>query len=271
VILVGSVILLTLSRGGLLFALIGTLTYVIINRGQGARQIAVGVTVLGVAAWFGMSRIPNAERITKRYESLGEMAEDGSFQGRVEIMSYGLPSLLREPLGRGLGASGMAGRLQDGSGGRRRGSVVDAGWFNILLVYGVPGTGLLLAALVSAWRVLGQRFRDVRLRDGHVLLARAMMITLIPTCFVGDLLTGFSIFWLALGCGIAWRPPTPAAAAPAGTGRRVPGGTGMMVPGPGRAGGAAVPPPGASAQGERRRAEPESGDAPPERGFWLRD
>ena len=88
----------------------------------------------------------------------------------------------------------------------KRVAVADAGWFNVALTYGIPGTALLLTALVSAWRLLVQRFRQANLRDDHVLLARAMMITLIPTCFVGDLLTGFSIFWLALGCGVVLPP-----------------------------------------------------------------
>lgn len=207
VILVFSAILLTLSRGGLLFAIIGAVTYLLINRGRGARQIALAVALVGAAAAFGMERIPNAERITSRFETLGEMNEDGSYQGRVQIMSSGFGELLQRPMGMGLGAVGLATRVNTGTISNDQSvTVSDAGWFNLALTYGIPGTVMLLVALVSAWRLLDQRFRSVNLRDDHVLLARAMMLTLVPTCFVGDLLTGFSIFWLALGCGVVLPP-----------------------------------------------------------------
>jgi len=58
VILVFSVILLTLSRGGLMYAILGTVIHLTINRGQAGRQIAIGVVLIGGAAWFGMDRIP---------------------------------------------------------------------------------------------------------------------------------------------------------------------------------------------------------------------
>jgi hypothetical protein len=213
VILVFSVILLTLSRAGLLYVAIGTVCYLFINGGRGGKQIAIGVLVLGIAAWKGMDLIPNADRVKDRFETLGEMNEDGSFVGRVQIISSGFPSLMESPQGLGLGAVGLASRVNTGGNlSGKKISVVDAGWFNIILTYGIPGSVLLLTAMLRAWKLLAYRYRHPRLRDDHVLLARAMMITLIPCCFVGDLLTGFSIFWLALGCGIslpAVRGPRP--------------------------------------------------------------
>jgi hypothetical protein len=240
VVLVFSVILLTLSRGGLLFAAIGTIAYLLVNRGRGAKQVAFAIAVLGIAGWFGIERIPNAERVTKRFESLGEMEEDGSFKGRVEIMSGGLGAVLQQPFGHGLGSAGaLAARVNASSA--RPGITPDSGWFIIFLVYGIPGTALLLVALVSAWRLLNRRFRQPELRDRHVLLARCMLISLLPCCFAGDLLTGYSILWLALGCGISLPPRfarsvvierSPAVRGSAGAGR--PGGAGSgPVPGPG--------------------------------------
>ncbi|MBU6302119.1 MAG: hypothetical protein KGS60_11230 [Verrucomicrobia bacterium] len=203
VILVFSAILLTLSRGGLLFAVIGTGTYLLVNQGRGARQIATAVLLVGAAGWWGMERIPNAERVIKRFESLTEIQEDQSYKGRVMVMSGGMDTIARSPLGLGLGAVGLATRVNTGSLSMAKNTVVDGGYFNVVLTYGVPGTLLLFAALVLAWGLLQHRFKRKTMLDDHVLLGRAMMITLIPACFAGDLLTGFSIFWLALGCGVA--------------------------------------------------------------------
>jgi hypothetical protein len=225
VILVFSVILLTLSRGGLLFAVLGTAIHLIINRGQAGRQIALGVAVVGTAAWFGMNKIPNAERVVKRFETIGGIQEDGSYKGRFMIMSSGFTSLAQNPFGLGLGAVGLATRVNSGSLTTSN-TVVDAGYFNLILVYGVPGIALLLTSLILAWRLLARRYQQREFRDDHVLLARSMLITLIPACFAGDLLTGFSIFWLALGCGISFPPQRRGARsalpAPSGVGRGAP-------------------------------------------------
>ncbi len=79
----------------------------------------------------------------------------------------------------------------------------DGGYFDILLTYGIPGTLLMLAALRVAWKHFTFRFQSSYLRDDYVLLARALMASLAITCFVGNQLNGFSILWLAFGCGFA--------------------------------------------------------------------
>ena len=261
VVLVFSVILLTLSRGGVLFAAIGTIAYLIVNKGRGAKQVAFAIAVLGGAAWIGIDRIPNAERVTERFESLGEMQEDGSFKGRVNIMSGGVGSVLRRPLGQGLGSAGaLASRVN--AGAMAPGTTPDSGWFVIILVYGIPGTALLLGALFASWRLLNRRFLHPILRDRHVLLARSMLISLIPCCFAGDLLTGYSILWLALGCGISVPPRLARMASGALVTKQ---GAGPVSKTPGQripAGERSVPP-------DEPPATDESGAAQG-RGFWLR-
>jgi len=99
------------------------------------------------------------QRVTKRFETLGEVQEDGSYKGRVMIMSAGFNSLAESPFGLGLGAVGLANRVNTGTlsgtlpGGEQRG-VADAGYFNLILAYGVPGTVMLLWALYLAWQLL---------------------------------------------------------------------------------------------------------------------
>ena len=202
VVLVFSTILLTTARSGLLIALIATLVFLLVNRGAKKGQIALATVVVGLAAWFGMARLPGSERIIERFETLGNMEEDGSFQGRVDIMLGGPKALLLNPLGGGLGAAGLGTRVNTG-GARTTTTFGDAGYFQILLVYGVIGTTLLLAGLYIVWNRLGLYYRTATLRNEHVLLVRALMIAMIPACAAGDALTGFSIFWLALGCGLA--------------------------------------------------------------------
>ena len=181
-------------------------------------------------------------------------------------MGGGFSSIAQEPLGVGLGSAGLAARVNTGTVAGSGGKVGDAGWFQIILIYGLPGTGFLLAAMLSGWRLLGQRFRVPTLRDDHVLLARAMMITLIPTCFVGDLLTGFSIFWLALGCGISIPPRL---SRPLTTERPALGGPAGRAQGPGIS--EPVGPDSAVEPTIEATADDDSSASPESRGFWLRN
>ena len=76
VILVLSVILLAETRTGLILAVLSTMVYVMVNRGTGFWQLALGLVVVGAAAYFGMGLMPGArERIQERSVDSREHAE----------------------------------------------------------------------------------------------------------------------------------------------------------------------------------------------------
>jgi hypothetical protein len=218
VLLVFSAILLTLTRGSLLIAGVSTIIFLVVNRGANKAQIIIGALVLLLGGYYGISKIPNSERIFDRYESLGNMSEDGSYVARTAIMDASVGQVLANPLGLGLGASGLASRVNTGAT-KVKAEVVDAGYFDILLNYGIPGTILILVAMLTIWKQLNLRYRHPQYRTEHVLLARALMASLLVTCFIGNLLTQFSVLWLAMGTGLAIR----ATGSVAGRGLRVAG------------------------------------------------
>jgi len=208
VILVFSIILQTFSRTGIIMAIVGCVAYVLINRGKGFWQIAIGVLVLGGAGMFFMEKMPNAERLTERLETFENMQEDSSLQGRLQIMEHGPALLLQTPQGYGLGAWGLATRVNTGTT-QTEARVMDAGPFDLALVFGLPGFALLAAAMAILWSVLSERFRTPQTLDEHVYLARAFFITVLIGSFVGNILMNFSILWLAFGCGLVVNHPVP--------------------------------------------------------------
>jgi len=211
VLLVFSVILLTLSRGGIIIAGVATMVFLIVNKGAKTGQILVAGAVLAVGVIYGITKIPNSERIIERYQKTAEkMTEDGSYEGRIEIMQGSVSMVLSHPVGYGLGAVGLATRINTGQT-KAAARVVDAGYFEILLTYGIPGTLLMLVALWKIWRQLGLRYRAPAYCTDHVLLARALMFSLPVICFFGNLLNQFSVLWLAMGTGLAVRALNPAA------------------------------------------------------------
>ena len=99
VVLVLSVILLAGTRTGLILAAISTMVYVMVNRGTGFWQLALGLIVISVAGYFGMGAMPGSEDVQKRFSTLGNMQEDGSYLGRVEIYQDSVGAILTNPIG----------------------------------------------------------------------------------------------------------------------------------------------------------------------------
>jgi len=209
VLLVFSAILLTLSRGGIIIATAATAAFLIVNKGAKISQVIVAAVALAVGAFYGVSKIPNSERIIERYQKTAQdMGEDGSFEARSAIMQASAGTILSNPLGFGLGAVGLAVRINTGDA-KTSARFADGGYFDILLTYGLPGTFLMLLALWRIWKQLRLRYRNALYRTDHVLLARALMFSLVLTCFFGNFLNQFSILWLAIGTGLAIRPTNP--------------------------------------------------------------
>jgi O-antigen ligase len=160
--------------------------------------------------------------------------------------------ILSNPLGYGLGAVGLATRINTGET-KSAAKVVDAGYFDILLTYGIPGTILMLMAVWKIWIQLKLRYKNPAYRTDHVLVARALMLSLVVTCFVGNFLNQFSVLWLAMGTGLAIRAAGPLAR------------NGLRVAGDGRRAGALLAAGHAAAREELARQA-----VPPSPGAGLR-
>ena len=85
VVLVLSVILLAGTRTGIILAALSTMIYVMVNSGTGFWQLAISFVVIGGAAYFGMGAMPGARKSKTAFQRLGDMQDDGSYQGRIEI------------------------------------------------------------------------------------------------------------------------------------------------------------------------------------------
>ncbi len=103
VVLVGSVILLTLCRSGVLIAGLSTLIYLLLNRGAKSVQIGLTSVLIGVASLYGLQKIPNASRVTDRFSTLENMQADNSFNSRLRIMSEEFHSSITSSVWLGLG------------------------------------------------------------------------------------------------------------------------------------------------------------------------
>ena len=77
----------------------------------------------------------------------------------------------------------------------------DAGYLEIMIQFGWIGAPLLVYAIWRMWQEMGIRYR-MGYRPSEVMLGRAFMIALIPACFVGNVITSFSILWIVFGAAL---------------------------------------------------------------------
>ena len=200
VILVLSVILLAGTRTGLILAVLSTMVYVMINRGTGFWQLAFGFIVVSLAAYFGMGLMPTSDKVQERFSTIGSITEDGSYQGRIEIYQDSVGAILTNPLGSGLGATGISGRVNTGETGSQA-VIADAGFSEIVIQFGWLGAPLIIYSLWRMWQEMAKRFR-IGFRPTEVMLGRAFMLALIPACFVSNIITQFSILWIVFGAAL---------------------------------------------------------------------
>jgi hypothetical protein len=144
--------------------------------------------------------MPGGAAIQERFSTLSEMQKTGSMQGRVEIYQGSVSMILTNPLGSGIGAGGISGRINEG-GTSTQSVIVDAGYAEIPLTYGWVGAGLIIYAMWRMWKEMAIRFR-MGLRTTEVMLGRAFLLALIPACFVGNVITTFSILWIVFGAAL---------------------------------------------------------------------
>ena len=128
------------------------------------------------------------------------MQEDGSYIGRVAIYQDSVGAILTNPLGSGLGSTGLSGRVNTGGTGTQS-VIADAGYAELVIQFGWLGAPLIIYALWRMWQEMAIRYR-VGYRPSELMLARAFMISLVPACFVSNIITQFSLLWIVFGAAL---------------------------------------------------------------------
>lgn len=184
----------TMSRGGIIVAILGVLLYPVLNGGKNAGRIVI-VVALVIGVFFAVSgSVPGLNGFVRRFESLTHMQDDGSFQGRMMIAQVTLPYLVQHPLGFGIGSSGLAERLN----GNAQAMVTDNGWLELLSSLGMPGFLLFIAALALIWRYFSM-MGQLGVRDDYLGLARTFFVVALITTWAGNIFIDFSVMWIAIG------------------------------------------------------------------------
>ena len=198
ILLLFSVVLLTLSRSMLIIVALVALLQPALSKGRGLGRVLFFAALLSLGANYGLQHMPGAERIQERFETVKDIQNDGSYQGRLEIFTNGIPWVLKHPLGLGLGSSGFgAGRM----GGGAKEGWCDSGYIEVFSQFGWIGGLAFFAAMAKIWTELSSRIRAGG-RDAFLFTGRAVLLGCLVFLYVGNVFGSFSLFWVFLGIAL---------------------------------------------------------------------
>ncbi|GAB2671497.1 O-antigen ligase family protein [Paenibacillus thermoaerophilus] len=122
------------------------------------RARGILVLLVSAAAVYGLlSVIPGGRQIVGRFETIGDLANDHSYNERVSFTGHVVNMVLSDPAGKGFGGVGLATKLKGGGALDESVGVFDSGIGHIFVTYGVPGAAAFFAA-IGFW------YRDIRAR-----------------------------------------------------------------------------------------------------------
>lgn len=188
VILIIATILLTFVRTAIITIGLATILFPILNRGKNTLQIVLLLCVAGLAGSTILKSTPSSGKVGERMQTIGSITEDGSFKGRIAIASYGIVTLLKNPIGNGLGSTGLAGRVNTGeldAGG----TIGDNGYLEILLSLGVLGGACFFYAFYLIWKQV-RLLEKSGIRSESLMLFKALFVTGAVTLFAGNWFAG---------------------------------------------------------------------------------
>ncbi|MBB5031718.1 O-antigen ligase family protein [Prosthecobacter vanneervenii] len=198
VILLLSVVVLTLTRTMFLIIALVTILQPALSKGKGIGRVLLLSAVLGIGGSVGLQYMPGSERITKRYDSIKDIQSDGSYQGRLAILTDGIPWIIQHPLGLGLGSSGIGGsRMNNGA----KEGWCDSGYIEIFSQFGWIGGLAFFAAMLQIWTELSSRIKHGG-KDAFLFTGRAVLLGCMVFLYVGNIFSGFSLFWVFLGISL---------------------------------------------------------------------
>lgn len=187
--------LLTYSRTVIIQTSLACILYPIVNRGSGLIPVMLLCSLVAVFGGKLLDKLPGSEMAAKRVGTLTNIHEDGSFRGRIQIMTDSVRAAITEPLGLGIGSHGLASRVNSKDGG---GSGDSTGYVEILRTLGWIGFVLTASVLYRTWNS-STELAALDLDDENVNLFRAWFLSGMVAMFSGNWMFSASFFWILAG------------------------------------------------------------------------
>lgn len=198
--IVAFALLLTLVRVGWIAYVVMVAAYFIRSQLKSKMKLlALGVLIF-LAYTFILPILPGANNVTARIETLGSLEEDHSFNERLNFSSNIISQLFSNPVGRGLGSSGLGAKLTNNTDTL---VAFDNGYLNILYTFGLPlGLGVI-ATLIYLFFYLFKLSKNEKIYSPISLAAISAVLFLL---FASNVMRGLSGFILFFVVSLAYLP-----------------------------------------------------------------
>jgi len=150
---VAAALLLTLVRSSWIALIVLLAAYLLASRSARRIRLLLTMAVMLAASQALLPLLPGADAVASRFGTLGSLSEDHSFRERLKFTAGMLPAVASNPIGYGLGSTGVGTKLGGGGGGIQS---FDNGYLNLIYTFGLPGGLALLYLLLY---LAGQQWR----------------------------------------------------------------------------------------------------------------
>ncbi|WP_187355145.1 O-antigen ligase family protein [Paenibacillus tengchongensis] len=203
VLLVVICLLTTLVRSAWLVMLVMLLVYIATSPSKGKWKMLLQLGVVAAALFWMVPKLPGAEGLVARMETLTSVSEDHSYNERLVLWQNMLPMVAANPVGQGIGSVGQSTKLGNG-GELGEYGVMDNGVIALLLTFGVLGGLFFFGALGAVGKqILGKVTSRGNLQP-YARLALAAWMGAIVSLLSDNGFPGLKgyLIWMLIGLGL---------------------------------------------------------------------
>jgi hypothetical protein len=166
----------------------------VIVAGRARRSLLMGAGLLALIGGLAVIAMPATHGLAARVETLGALTSDDSFYVRTRFYQSFFAEAMQQPIGAGLGRTGVATRLSGDSSKLH----FDSGLMNLPYVLGWVGTIAYVAGLGAMIAAVARRWR--RLSPVGLAAAASFVGLLSQMIFLNSLIAATGVvFWTLLG------------------------------------------------------------------------
>ncbi|MBP1891975.1 hypothetical protein J2Z18_001047 [Paenibacillus lactis] len=199
-LLVAFALLLTLVRIGWIAYVLMILAYFLRSQLKSKLQLLMLGIVIVLAYQFLLPVLPGASQVASRIDTFGSLEEDHSFNERLHFSTHIFSAVLANPVGMGLGSSGLGAKLTQNSDTL---TVFDNGYLNVFYTFGLPlGLGVVSVLIY----LLIYLYKSSRTERMYSPISFAAITATLLLLMGSNVLSGFSGFILLLVISLVYLP-----------------------------------------------------------------
>ncbi|WP_019913299.1 O-antigen ligase family protein [Paenibacillus sp. HW567] len=203
VLLVVICLLTTLVRSAWLVLLVMLLVYIASSSSKGKWKTLLQLVFVGAALFWIVPKLPGAEGLVARMETLTSVEQDHSYNERLNLWQNMLPMVAANPVGQGIGSVGQGTKLGNGGELGEYGNM-DNGFIALLLTFGVLGALFFFGALGAVIKQIVVRVTSKDSLQPYARLSLAAWMGAVASLVSDNGFPGLKgyLIWMLIGLGL---------------------------------------------------------------------